>query len=326
MAKRILAYCGTRERYTTTLPLTLMSIANQTLLPDEIIIFDDNDEEKMIDMRQDQTLSYIFSIFDHKKIPWRVIYGKRKWPHYNHQMANRLGFDYCWRLDDDTFAESSVLESLMREMKKDVWAVGCSVITPPMVVQVWSWKIEELDRPNKQWSTIRKTEEVDHLHCSFLYRAWIVDYNLALSKRGFREETLFTYSLLQEWYKILITPWIVWHLQNKEGWIRSHSEENEKDENIFRWNLLYWKIFVLNSWIGDHIVFKKLLPEIRKKYKNFTIACCYPYVFDTERTISLAEAEILLWDTSNHNVYKFCVDNNWKDEMLLAFRKMYLWY
>lgn len=302
-----------------------MSIANQTLKPDSVIIFDDNDPDKRMDMRSDQTLSYIFSIFEQKGIKWQVVFWKCKWPHYNHDMANRMDFDFCWRLDDDIFAESYVLQNLVREMKKDIWAVGCSVLVPWFKSFGWSSNINELDQPNKQWSIINRTEDVDHLHCSFLYRSRIARYNLALSKRGFREETLFTYGLKVEGYRNLITTGIVWHLQNKDWGIRSQTAEQERDEQVFLGNLEYGKIFVLNSGIGDHIVFKKLLPELKKKYKKYAIACCYPKLFEWETVISIHEAETLLGSLEDFDIYKFCIDNNWKDEMLLAYKKMYLW-
>lgn len=198
-SKEILASISTRGRYFTTLPMAIMSIATQTLRPDKLVIFDDNDEKK--DLRDIPLYRQIFKTLDAKGIKWQVIFGTCKGQHFNHQLANTMGFKYVWRMDDDTVAEGNVLESLYAQMTDEVGAVGGSVIVPgnnPPEMKRSRNTIDDTKGFNAQWYEVKETAEVDHLHCSFLYRAGIVDYNLALSKVAHTEETQFTYSFVQE--------------------------------------------------------------------------------------------------------------------------------
>ena len=232
---QILCSVSTRGRYMTTLALCLESIAMQTRRPDKLVIFDDTDSP--IDLPRHVVYRYLFYIFDLKGLSWEVIPGARKGPHYNHQRANKMGFEWVWRLDDDTVAEPDVLEKLYAQAANDVGAVGCSVLTPPYQTRdaAASGKIEKArEEPNPQWGVIAVTREVDHLHCSFLYRAGVVDYNLELSRIAAREETLFSYELKKRGYRLLITPGIVWHFVHGLGGIRDgHRELVEHDEKIF---------------------------------------------------------------------------------------------
>jgi hypothetical protein len=84
-------------------------------------------------------------------------------------------------------------------------AVGGAILTPPLsFTDGVTGSIDKIDQePNIQWNIIKEVKEVQHLHCSFLYRAGVQDYNLGLSRVAHREETLFTYGLFQKGYKIL---------------------------------------------------------------------------------------------------------------------------
>ena len=322
----ILANIPTYWRYDTTLPLTLISVINQTKRPDKLIIYDNNDTKK--DLREIPMYNHIFQLLDRKNIEWEVQFCDNNWQHFNHQSANKSWFTYVWRLDDDIVCEPNVLELLYNEMQDWVWAVWSSVMQPDVILpinQKWNNKIDDIKWLNAQWYEIEETKEVEHLHCSFLYRAWIVDYNLALSRIAHTEETQFSYRFFQEWYKVLITKWQTRHLKNPYWWVRTWKEEMfDHDEQIFLWLMKYWKIFVLNNWLWDHIVFKKLLPLIKQKYSKYTIACCYPDVFEWESVISIWEAESLLWNLDNFNIYKRMIDNNWNKELYLAYKEM-LW-
>lgn len=225
----ILCSISTRGRYDTTLPMAILSVINQSLLPDKLVIFDDNDNP--VDLREKQHYQYLFSMLDEKSVAWEVLYGQKKGQHYNHQIANTMGYKWVWRLDDDTVAEPNVLETLYSYVGPDVGAVGGSVLTPPFTrFQEPTGRIENIDiEPNIQWDYIDKIKKVDHLHCSFLYRAGVYDYNLSLSPRAFREETLFTYGLKQKGYTILVVPnAITWHLKNNIGGIRSNLKDYSK--------------------------------------------------------------------------------------------------
>jgi GT2 family glycosyltransferase len=279
MHGKILCSISTKNRYDSFLPLTLQSVINQTRLPDKIVIFDDNDNPR--DVRDDPKYKYLLSVLHKKNIAWEYIFAGKKGQHHNHQIANKMGYEWVWRVDDDTSPESNVLETLCSYISEDVGAIGGSVLVPDWEISVINstGKIENIDHEqNIQWGIIDRVKEVDHLHCSFLYRADIVDYNLGLSKVAHREETLFTYEMKQSGYKILVVPNVVtWHARGGGG-IRSHTSHElyENDEKIFQ-NILKSQnktIVVLDCGKGDHIVFKHVLPHI----KNPVIFTCYPDV------------------------------------------------
>ncbi len=319
---RVLCSISTKNRYDTFLPLAIQSVINQTRLPDKLVIFDDNDNPK--DIREDVKYKYLLSVLDKKQISWEVIFGAKKGQHHNHQIANTFGYDWVWRVDDDNSPEQNVLENLCSYIADDVGAIGGSVLTTEWGIKPVSatGKIENLDsEPNIQWGVINELKEVDHLHCSFLYRAGIVDYNLGLSKVAHREETLFTYQLKQKGYKNLVVPnTITWHAKSSTGGIRSDNikELYDHDEYIFR-NILGLEnktIVVLDCGMGDHIVFKHVLPHI----KNPVVFSCYPNIIPGR---SIAEAQRLYGDISSYNIYRKMDDWKWKDSLEKAFRKMY---
>ena len=320
---KVLCSVATRGRYFTTLPLVLNAIINQTTPPDKVVIFDDNDEPQ--DMRKEMIYQYFFQMLDIKKISWEWQFAEKKGQHHIHQRANTMGFDWVWRCDDDAIPESNVLGNLLGYTSLDnVGAVGGSILTPPSLFDTSksTGKIADIDtEPNIQWNDIKRTKEVEHLHCSFLYRAGVHDYNLGLSRVAHREETLFTYGLYQKGYKILTVPHaITWHMKNPEGGIRSETKKEmyEYDEKIFR-NIVGHSnntIVVLNSGLGDHIVFNSILPSISSPI----VFGCYPEVIPCR---SIAEAQALFGDLDQWNIYKKMCQWNWKGSLADAYKKLY---
>ena len=319
----VLCSVATRGRYHTTLPLTLNAIINQTKKVDKLVIFDDNDEPE--DMRKELVYSYFFQMLDIKGIQWEWVYAHKKGQHHIHQMANTMGFDWVWRVDDDAIPEPNVLQTLFNYTSKKVGAVGGAILTPPLQFESFkpTGKIENIDtEPNIQWSFIHKVKEVEHLHCSFLYRAGVHDYNTGLSRVAHREETLFTYGLYLKGYKILAVPnAISWHLKNPNGGIRSETNQKlyEQDELIFRNTIAYKdkKIVVLNCGMGDHIVFSHVMPDIT----NAEVFTCYPDIVPGR---SIAEAKVLFGDIEQWNIYRKMAQWKWTDNLENAYRKMYI--
>lgn len=321
---KVLCSVATRGRYFTTLPLVLNAIINQTTPPDKVIVFDDNDEPQ--DMRKEMIYQYFFQMLDIKKIAWEWQFAEKKGQHHIHQRANTMGFDWVWRCDDDAIPEPNVLGNLLGYTTlENVGAVGGSILTPPNLFDTSksTGKVADIDtESNIQWSDIKRTKEVEHLHCSFLYRAGVHDYNLGLSRVAHREETLFTYGLYQKGYKILTVPHaITWHMKNPEGGIRSETKREmyEHDEQIFR-NVVGHSdrtIVVLNCGLGDHIVFNSILGSIR----NPVVFGCYPEIIPCK---SIAEAQALFGDLDQWNIYKKMCQWNWKGTLADAFKKLYL--
>jgi GT2 family glycosyltransferase len=318
----ILCSISTKGRYDTTLPLSIAAVINQTLKPNKIIIFDDNDEP--LDVREIQHYQYLLQMMEAVNIKWEWQFALKKGQHHNHQRANRMGYKYVWRVDDDCIPNYNVLENLYKKINSDdtIGAVGGSILTTPIWGKVNSTgKIENIDNEqNLQWYYIEKEMEVDHLHCSFIYRAGIADYCLELSKVAHREETLFTYELKQKGYKnILIPNTDTWHLKNKKGGIRTGNHELFDHDNKIFYSKVKNKdktVVVLNCGMGDHIVFKKILPEL----KDPVIYSCYPDIIPGK---SIAEAYMELGSIDEYNIYAKMDQWNWKDSLEKAFRKMY---
>lgn len=319
MAKNILCSISTRGRYETSLPLAINSVILQTKQVDKLIIFDDN--VNPIDVREKQVYQYLFLMMQEKGIEWEWVFAEKKGQHFNHQKANTMGYTWVWRMDDDTIAEHDVLEKLYAQTGPDVGAVGGSILTPPFHHGIKATgKIEDVKfEPNLQWDYINETKEVDHLHCSFLYRAGIHDYNLALTRIAHREETLFTYGLKQKGYKILITPAVTWHLKNRVGGIRDGEFEMfQHDEAIFD-SIVKTKdrtVVILDNGMGDHIVFKHVLPLI----ENPLVFSCYNDIIPGR---SIQEAKDMFGDIESWNIYRWMDTNNWSKSLEEAFRTMY---
>ena len=319
---KILCSVSTRGRYHTTLPLALQAIIHQTRPVDKLVVFDDNDDPQ--DMRTELIYANFFKILDQKGIEWEWLYAGKKGQHHNHQMANRTGYQWVWRVDDDAIPEPNVLETLASYIAPDVGAIGGAVITHQALPdQPITGLIDNVDtEPNYQWTDVKHVKEVQHLHCTFLYRAGKVDFNTGLSRVAHREETLFTYQLYQKGYKNLVVPnAVTWHLKNPEGGIRAETNADfyKHDDQIFK-NFLQYRdhtIVVLNCGMGDHVVFSRVLPEI----KNPLVFTCYPEIVPGR---SIAEAQTLFGSIDPWNIYAKMDQWKWTDSLELAYRKLYL--
>jgi hypothetical protein len=300
----------------------LTAIANQTRKVDKLVIFDDNDDPK--DMRGEYLYQNLFNMLNTKGIEWEWQYAGKKGQHHIHQAANRMGFEWVWRCDDDAVPEPNVLENLLKHVSDKVGAVGGAVMTPPAMKfeEHSTGKIDDIfDEPSIQWSPITEVRQVEHLHCTFLYRAGIHDFNLGLSRVAHREETLFTWGLLKKGYTLLVVPdAVTWHFKNPSGGIRAETNAAlyHHDELIFR-NYLRFKdktIVVLNSGMGDHVVFSHVLPDV----KNPLVFGCYPDIVPCR---SIAEAIELFGDIDQFNIYGKMDQWGWKDSLESAYRKLY---
>lgn len=333
--------CGipTKNRY-DLLSHTLLSLAFQTRTPYEIIIVDDSD--KIIDLRTLPTFQYIFILFDDLGIKWRVEFGKKLGPHHSHQIVKEKSeTELIFRIDDDCIAKSDTLNILFNQIRNNVGAIAPLVITPPHkdAPENAENKITNIFAPNIQWFVHDKVKniEVDHLYSCFLYKKSISNYELNLSNKAHREETIFSHSIKQAGYKLLVnTGAIVYHFRSQSGGIRSDNgvAGYEQDEKIFNsylnlWNInseLQTKFVILENGIGDHYAFKNILPDLKKNHSKITMAVCYPEIFENEDVtlISIAEAKQIFNDISAYNIYFKMSQWNWNKSLTEAFRKLYL--
>jgi len=357
----VLCCISTKDRYFTTLPMTLISIANQTVPPDELVIFDDGEQK---DLRENSTYQNIFSLISQKGIKWSVFFTPRLGQHHNHQKSQEMAKDLVWRIDDDEIAEPKTLEILLSHFiedsdQKKIGAVAGLVLPTKANVSPRSniLSFNEIKdiywAPNIQWYKHERDPTsgrfpvfyVEHLYSSFLYRAKIVDYCLDLSQVAHREETIFTYSMYRKGYKLLVdSEAITWHLREEQGGIRSgtRAEMWNHDEGIFASFLKQWnivpvppKFIVLDNGIGDHYMFRTIFPEVRSAFpdRKIVMAVCYPDVFEdvveedgNVVLISIADAKELLGpdQVDRMNIYRFADERNWKSSLIDAYRELYL--
>lgn len=343
MNHEVTAYVSTRNRYYTTLPACLISIATQSRKPKEVFIFDDGDR---LDLRNIPIYKNIFAMFDQNGIKWHVVFGEGKGQVLNHQKALGLATtEWLWRLDDDNVAEKDALEKMLAVAGDDVGAVGGLVLHPTHMSNVSDLASNAIEDVylglNIQWYRFEGVKEVDHLYSTFIFRreAGSHGYCKELSPVGHHEETMFTYQMKMRGWKLLVTPEAVtWHLREGTGGIRSYTDHSlwDGDMKVFAKKLKEWgvriadyKFIVLDNGIGDHFAFKKALKEIKEKFKEckFVLAVCYPEVFYDDHDlhlISINSAKNYFGNLDSFNIYKWMWDNNWDKSMVDAFRKMYL--
>jgi len=350
MKSGVTAVIPTKDRYKSTLPLAITSVANQTYRVRKIIVVDDSPNP--VNLSQDSLYRYIFRMLQHKKIDIWIEFGIHRGQSFSHQRGMELAeTEWIWRLDDDNVAEPDCLENLIKaaEDDPDIAACGGLVLDPtnllPWLPVIASNKIEDWALSlNVQW--FRKGHkgimDVDHIYSSFIYRKILgleVGFPADLSPVSHTEETQFSYGLKRNGWRVIIQPEAVtWHYRCPEGGIRSYSDgslwaqDSMKINNkLKQWGveLNKYQFIVLDNGLGDHICFRSILPEIREKYPGhiIVISCCYPEVFEDDkdiRIITIADAQIMGKRMDDYNLYKFMWDRNWKRSLADAFREMYI--
>lgn len=343
----VTASISTKDRQFTTLPLAIAAIAAQTVKPKQLVIFDDGDFK---DLRETSPYCHLFPLLMSLGIQWFHLPGQRIGQVANHQTAlDRADTEFIWRLDDDNAPQPNCLEKLLQQMQDPlVGAVGGLIHDPRSISKKPSFitgKIEDILNPfNLAWYQWAGTaEEVDHLYSTFLYRVEAAKkaggYCRTLSPVGHREETMFSHEIKRAGYKLLITPEaLTWHFREGKGGIRSYTDGSlwTHDEEVFRKKLLEWwvvpreyKIVVLNCGLGDHFMFKSILPDMisQNSGKRIIIANCYPEAFSDINGVemaSIADAIAAFQNLDQWDLYRWCEEKNWKKSFVEAFRQMYL--
>lgn len=348
--KDVVASVSTKNRTQTTLPLVLATLLCSNYKPGKIVIYDDN--EKWSDPRESEIYKNLLTGFTNIGIDWFWLPGCKKGQIHNHERARtEYTEEFVWRIDDDTMLGYDTLEALYKAIKQDekIGAVGPSILDPKKVwnISLASNDIKDINLGiNVQWNYNTegiKTIEVDHLQGStFLYRraAGAHGYELKLSRVAHREETIFTYEMKRNGWKLLVLSGVnTWHMRYGSGGIRDHNIKFlfDRDESLFQEKLKAWgieprnfKFIYLDNGIGDHYVFKSILPEIINKYKNtkIIIGACTPEAFwdikDSNIFITTMSAVSSFVKPDEHNIYKFMFDKKWNKNITEAFRAMYL--
>lgn len=340
--KDVTVEISTKNRY-DILHLCLMSIANQTVSPKEVLIYDDGECK---DLREEYIYKNVFHCLENKGINWKVLEGAKKGQIWNHQAAlTDSQTEWLYRIDDDNILEANVLEKLLKHTDDPkVGAVGGSVIHPDCLFneEVTSTTIRDVHfKYAAQFAPFKGTKEVEHMYSTFLIRKSAAKhgYPLYLSKIAHHEETIFTHEMFRAGWKLIVDgEAITYHFRAPSGGIRSESDLAlwDSDENKLKEKLKEWGIntndyfFMLNMHgLGDHYVMKGILPELRQKYPNkrFLIGATYPAVFFDEQDVEVMTPMSLLQLSRkpplDYDVYELGYKLAWEGKIEDLFRKIY---
>lgn len=336
----VTASVSTKDRYTTTLPMCLSAIVNQTRLPDKLKIYDDGEQR---DLRTFSPFDGLLKLATDKGIDWEVIHTPRAGQVANHQHClDAATTDFIWRVDDDEIPESNCLEVLLNTIRdyerggsmEKIGAVGGLVHHPGAVSELPQGVDGSLSDIavglNLSWFKWNGgPRQVEHLYSTFLYQVEAGrkagGYPRNLSTIGHREETIFSHSLHRAGYTLLTTPWAkTAHLRESTGGIRSFTHNGlwEHDEQVFQGYLKAWgvvqpdtKLVICDYGLGDTLILKGIWPELKRKFpeRKWTLALCFPEVFKDEdvTVISIADAKLLVGGKyDEYSVYRHAWDNN----------------
>lgn len=342
----------TLGRYSTTFPMALMSVICQTVTPRHIHIYDDN-EKHLTPLHEYEPYNHLFKMMELKGIGYDVWQSQKRGlvSHRRHLLANAQT-EFVWIFDDDQYAEATVLETLLNTINSDpkIGAVG-SLIPQPLInfnprVKHSSKLIDNsIFKVNSQWVRDGRTEpyEVDHLYSGFLYRKEAGKHGYPeLSKVSHREDTLFSYGMVRNGWKLVVNPSVTtWHLRSGGG-IREFRDNPElwaADDAVFQKvldedgiKIPPVKVLVISGGIGDHYMLKAIIPEVLEKYKGWRVivAAARPELFTDSlvEVVDYTSAKYMLElsdkDLDYYNAYFQGKKKNHKGPMIDLYRKMYL--
>jgi GT2 family glycosyltransferase len=346
---------STKGRYFDSLPMAIMGIINQTMKPQSLTVYDDNDSPT--DLRTVAIYQNIFNTLSLNGINWRILYGNKSGQVANHQRAlSEITEKYIWRIDDDEIPNHDCLQYLMETITKDnnIGAVGPLVWNPinpilPLPEFALSRLEPSIEHTPVQWYSFDGIREVEHLHSTFLFNRIAgkeLGYPAGLSVVGHREETMFTYGFILNGFRLLVDSRAkTLHFQNKDGGIRSENKADlwNHDESVFREFLKSIgrepkgdKLMVLNSGLGDSIVAIPVIGEVLEKYKKIEIKVLVsqksviPIILERYgknprlKVYHSAGVETIL-NPEAFNIYGYMPSRGWKNKPLIeAYREFYL--
>lgn len=248
---KITVLLTTCDRYDSTLPLCLLSILNQTRLPDSIVIVDDSRNNTFYN---EQQIKYCLLIAKLKQVPIEYFYGERK----GQVLALQLGMDniedgWVFKTDDDNVLEPNVLELLEKEITPEYGCIGGVILDRPAMDRFennikMSSNVEDIfTHYNIQMigNQSDDVKEADHIYSNYFFDISIHRTHYPeLQPSSHREDTLFTHSIYRKGYKIKICPYIkIHHIQDGLTGNRQFGKEfTDKNERIFIKKLEEWGI------------------------------------------------------------------------------------
>jgi len=346
----------TKDRY-EQLAMLLWSFCEQTHKDWDVTIVDDS--ENVRDIRE---LPFILPILKRMNLEghqWRVKFGRKKGPHWSHQLVvDETRHPYIYRVDDDCILDRNALSDLVLAWEQlessgtKVGAIGPIVLDPTFPPELkylplgfrsfkkYQGKIDEcgINYGDHQWRMHPDSElqEVEHIYSSFLYSADVANkiggYDLEYNVVGHREETDFTYRMFKNGYKLFIQPKsLVWHLRNPFGGIRTYDnaslwgecQERFMNKFNFKRGKNEDKVVRVFGGLGDHICSTPMLRGLEGKK---VVSSIYPYLFQglsyiDELLYSPDEAQYA--SVQFKDLYKWAFESGFEGKLSEAFCKLY---
>lgn len=331
---------STLNRYLTTLPMTIASVATQTRKPDKVVLYDDGEQNEL---REVAPYTELFHLLEDVGIPFETFKTPRKGLAANHQHAlETCESDFLLRVDDDHILEPDCIEKLLRVMEDEtVGAVAPLVLQPGHVSPLPAGiegKVEDIfNGVNLQWFTDgNEPRDTEHLYSCYMYRVSLgreAGGYPTLSPVSFREDSWFSMKLKRAGGRLVVDPTIkVWHLQQSTGGVRAFSDGSlwDNDDKLFREWLASCgvednspKMICLDVGIGDHWAFKSILPKLKEihKERGMIVAISHVGILEDEGIplISIGEAQQRLGARfPDSNIYSWMGRRSWNRPMAEA--------
>ncbi|MHA1867614.1 MAG: glycosyltransferase family 2 protein [Candidatus Heimdallarchaeaceae archaeon] len=329
----------TKDRY-KSLQSCLQSIIQQSVMPNEIHVYDDSKNPQKL--TENEIFLYLSKLAEKCNCKIHIHVTSEIGQTINHNSSlTDCENDLIWRIDCDELAEPDVLETLLTHMSDPkVGAVGGLVINPnnEEITDKKTQTIAEFDN-HIQMFNHKHTEimEVEHLYSSFLYRKEALPngYCIMLNKCGFREETIATYEMFINGYKLLVDPnAYTWHCQNSSGGMRTYIKSDyEYNDILFNEKRKLWKMVGKNDLVildisgkGDSICLRLALEEIIKDYSHIYVGTPHSDIWkNLPSNVSVIEPQqAKLWYNSHEkSIYHWMRENDWNQSVIEAYIKKY---
>jgi GT2 family glycosyltransferase len=228
-----------------------MSIINQTFLPSEIILVDDNEKKEFYNI---PIFKEFLKLCEIKNIEFSYYYGESKGQVFAQQIAfDHSNYPFIFKLDDDNILEPNTLGILYETMMNNsCGAVSCLILTKKDMNRKLDYTSEVYNKIEDIYSLFNiqmiknqtdSIKYVEHLHSCYLFKKSVTDgYALEFSPSGHREDTVFTYQIFLKGHKLIVNPnTIIWHLKEEKGGNRLQNDGN-KNELLFIEKLKEWKV------------------------------------------------------------------------------------
>lgn len=322
-AQTVTVEVSTLNRYFTTLPACLASIATQTRKPEKFVLYDDGEQKEL---REISPYRELFQLLEQVGIQIETFVTPRLGLAMNRQHAlESATTDFLLRLDDDHVLEPDTIEKMLKVMEDETIGAVAPLVHHPGNVHPLPNGIEGkvsdvFNGTNLQWHDWNSgPREVEHLYSCYMYRVEAgrkAGGYPKLSPVSFREDSWFSMKLKRAGYKLIVDPSIkVWHLQQSTGGVRAFTDGSlwDADNKLF----LEWlasidiedkspKLILADMGIGDHFALKGILPTLKERFKErgMIIAIAHEGILEDEGIplISIAEARQRLgarWDDAN---------------------------